>query len=419
MPVGEGGQIKVLIVDDIPETCDYLSKLLHFERDIQVVGTANSGEQGLTKARELKPDVALIDINMPGMDGIQTTEKLISQISGTQVIIMSVQGEQDYLRRAMLAGASDFLVKPFSGDELANSIRQVVQRRPRAVAQSPSEKPAEGQKERTPGRLIAVFSPKGGVGCTMLVANLAVALKLEQPELRVAIMDGSLLFGDVGVLLDLRPDKTIHDLVVRFEQLDEDLLSDVMVSHSSGVKVLQAPQQPQQAELITPDHVRAILTLLRKNFDYVFVDTWSSFQERVLTVLDMADRILLLTTLEMTSIKNVRLFLDVAELLQYPRGKIILVANHADTRTGIPVREVSRNLRFDVSAAISTDNQAVTNSVNRGVPLVLADPANQVAKDIKALLRQIVVGAGGTETEEAARREEKKGGLLGRLRKAS
>ena len=418
MPAGESGQIKILIVDDIPETCDYLSKLLHFERDIQVIGTANSGEQGLAKAKELHPDIALIDINMPGMDGIQTTERLISQVPGTQVIIMSVQGEQDYLRRAMLAGASDFLVKPFSGDELANSIRHVVQRRPRAVAQSPTEKPSE-EKERAAGRLIAVFSPKGGVGCTTLVVNLAVALKLEQPETRVAVMDGSLLFGDVGVLMDLRPEKTINDLAVRFEQLDGDLLSDVMLSHSSGVKVLQAPQQPQQAELITPDHVRAILTLLRKSFDYVFVDTWSSFQERVLTVLDMADRIVLVTTLEMPAIKNVRLFLDVAELLQYPRGKIILVANHADARTGIPIREVSRNLRFDVSATISTDNQAVTNSINRGVPLVLSDPNNQVAKDIKALLKQIVVGAGGTEAEEAARRDEKKGGLLGRLRKAS
>ena len=96
----EGGQIKILIIDDIPETCDYLSKLLHFERDIQVVGTANSGEQGLAKARELQPDIALIDINMPGMDGIQITEKMLGQATGTQVIIMSVQGEQDYLRRA-------------------------------------------------------------------------------------------------------------------------------------------------------------------------------------------------------------------------------------------------------------------------------------------------------------------------------
>ncbi|MGB9723412.1 MAG: response regulator [Chloroflexia bacterium] len=409
----EGGQIKVLIVDDIPETCDYLSKLLHFERDIVVVGTAGSGQQGLAKAKELQPDIALVDINMPDMDGITATEKILSQVPGTQVIIMSVQGEQDYLRRAMLAGASDFLVKPFSGDELVQSIRHVYQRRPRAVA-APVERPAE-EKERAPGRLISIFSPKGGVGRTTLAVNLAVALKLERPNLRVALMDGSLLFGDVGVMLDLRSDKTINDLVVRFEQLDADLLSDVMVTHSSGVKVLQAPQAPQQAELITPEHIKAILELLRKNFDYVFVDTWSSFQERILTMLDLSDRIILVTTLEMSAIKNIKLFLEVAELLQYPAGKIILVANRADARSGIPVQEVARNLRFEVSAVIGNDGQAVTTSINRGVPLVLAEPGNPVSRDIRAFLKQLLLGLGVSEEEVV---QEKKG-LLGRLRRVS
>jgi pilus assembly protein CpaE len=414
----EGGQIRILIVDDIPETCDYLSKLLHFERDIQVVGTAGSGKEGVSRSQELNPDVVLMDINMPDMDGITATEQILSRMPGTLVIIMSVQGEQDYLRRAMLAGASDFLVKPFSGDELANSIRQVYRRRPRVVQEVSVQKEAE-DKEQALGRIVAVFSPKGGVGCTSLSANLAVALKLEQPEKKVAIMDGSLLFGDIGVMMDMRSEKTINDLVSRFEQLDEDLLSDVVVTHSSGVKILQAPLAPQQAELITPDHVRAILQLMRRAFDYVFVDTWSSFQERVLTILDLSDRIVLLTTLEMSSIKNVKLFLEVADLLQYPPGKIILVANQADPRHGIPIEEVSRNLRFEVLTQISADARAVRNSINRGVPLVLSEPGNAVAKDIQTLLRQLLLAMGAAEVEEeSAPKQEKRRGLLGRLRSA-
>lgn len=411
----EGGQIKVLIVDDIPETCDYLSKLLHFERDIQVVGTAGSGTQGLAKSKELLPDIALIDINMPDMDGITATEKIISEIPGTQVIIMSVQGEQDYLRRAMLAGASDFLVKPFSGDELANSIRHVYARRPRAPREAAVAPTAE-ERERAPGRMVAVFSPKGGVGCTTLTVNLAVALKLEQPDRRVGVLDANLPFGDIGVLMSLPQDKTISELISRFDQIDADLLSDVMVTHSSGVKVLKAPLKPEQAELITSNHVKTILQLMRKSFDYVFVDTWSSLEERVLTVLDNSDRILLVVTPELHTMKNVLLFLAVADLLQYPQGKIVLVTNRADVRGGVPIPEITRSLRCEVAATIGNDPQAVINSINREVPLVQAEPGNIVSRDIRALLKQIMLGLGGGELEEVSR--EKKG-LLGRLRKVS
>src|SRR3954449_8346917 len=118
-------QIRVLIVDDIPETRDHLTKLLGFESDIEVVGSAASGGESLTLAGQLTPDVVLMDINMPDMDGIAATEKLSAQVPSAAVVMMSVQGEADYLRRSMLAGAREFLVKPFSSDELTASIRQV------------------------------------------------------------------------------------------------------------------------------------------------------------------------------------------------------------------------------------------------------------------------------------------------------
>src|SRR5580765_1092303 len=121
-------QIRVLIVDDIPETRDHLTKLLGFESDIEVVGSAASGTESLSMAGELLPDVVLMDINMPDMDGIAATEKLSTQVPTASVVMMSVQGEADYLRRSMLAGAREFLVKPFSSDELTASIRQVYTR---------------------------------------------------------------------------------------------------------------------------------------------------------------------------------------------------------------------------------------------------------------------------------------------------
>src|SRR5256885_15952425 len=116
-------QIRVLIVDDIPETRDHLTKLLGFESDVEVVGSAASGAQALEVAVRLSPDVVLMDINMPDMDGITATEKLAAAVPAAAVVMMSVQGEADYLRRSMLAGAREFLVKPFSSDELTASIR--------------------------------------------------------------------------------------------------------------------------------------------------------------------------------------------------------------------------------------------------------------------------------------------------------
>src|SRR3954453_16911807 len=174
--------IRVLIVDDIPETRDHLSKLLGFESDIEVVGTAASGREAIEIATELKPAIVLIDINMPDMDGSAATERLASEVPTTSVVMMSVQGEADYLRRSMLAGAREFLVKPFSSDELTSSIRQVYTRereklsrmalQPVAVAApgkggrpatAPRDGDSDGEGEREPGRVIAVFGPKGGV----------------------------------------------------------------------------------------------------------------------------------------------------------------------------------------------------------------------------------------------------------------
>src|SRR6266436_4005733 len=166
--------IKVLIVDDIASTLDNLQKLLSFEPDIQVVGTAKNGKEGIEQAQKLHPDVVLMDVNMPVLDGIQATEVLAQEVPGSPVIIMSVQGERDYLRRAMQAGAREFLIKPFSGDELIAAIRRVHQLEQRrgaflarvADATSPLADGGTGTAKR--GDVFLVFSGKGGVGKSII-----------------------------------------------------------------------------------------------------------------------------------------------------------------------------------------------------------------------------------------------------------
>jgi len=298
-------RIQVLIVDDIPETRDHLAKLLGFEPDVEVIGTASSGADAIEQAVKLLPDVILMDINMPDMDGIAATERLSAQVPSAAVVMMSVQGEADYLRRSMLAGAREFLVKPFSSDELTASIRQVYSREKEKAGRAVIREAARTQDPTVEGQVVAVFSPKGGVGRTTIAVNLAVAAASELGK-RVTLVDGSFQFGDVAVLLNLNPKgKSMAELAPELEQGgDPDSVETYTQAHSSGIRVLLAPPSPEMAELITPAGVKRVIEILRGHSELVVVDCAAWFNDTLLGILDLADVVLTVLTLEITSIRT-------------------------------------------------------------------------------------------------------------------
>ncbi len=387
-------RIRILIVDDIPETREHLAKLLGFEPDMEVVGTAGSGPEALELAPRLTPDVVLMDINMPGMDGIATSEQLSAQVPSAAVIMMSVQGEADYLRRSMLAGAREFLVKPFSADELTTSIRKVHERESekqaraadRVEAAASAARAAEGGSEPA-GSIVTVFSPKGGVGRTTIAVNLAVAAAKQGK--RVALVDGSLQFGDIAVMLNLDPrHRSLADLVPEVAAGVPESVETALVRHDSGVDVLLAPPTPETAELITPAYMRAVLDQLRADHDLVVVDTQPVLNDMVLAMLDVADRIVAVLTLEITNIRNLRVFLEVARQLGYD-DRLDLVLNRADSSLGIRVADVERSIGRKVDHSIVSDGRSVVYALNRGVPFVISNPEAQVSQDLARLARDL------------------------------
>ncbi len=406
-------QIRVLIVDDIPETRDHLTKLLGFETDIEVVGSAASGAEALDLAARLAPDVVLMDINMPDMDGISATEQMSARAPSAAVVMMSVQGEADYLRRSMLAGAREFLVKPFSSDELTTSIRQVHLREREKLSRMVVRPVGGGNGSsaagnREPGTIVAVFSPKGGVGRTTIAVNLAVAAATELGK-KVVLVDASFQFGDVGVLLNLNPkNKSIADLAPELETGEPESLDTFVINHSSGIRVLLAPPSPEMAELVTTSGVKRVLEALRKQHDLVIVDCTSWFNDTTLAILDMADVILTMLSLEITSIKNMRLFLEVADQLGYESGKVRLVLNRADSTLGIRVADVEHSIGRKVDHTIVSDGRSVVYALNRGVPFFLSNREAQVSQDVMRLAAAIAgepVVALVTEEPKAAQRK--------------
>jgi len=381
------GKIRVLIVDDIVESRDNVAKLLRFEPDVDIIGMADSGEEGMDLAFRLEPDIVLMDINMPGIDGIQATTRITSRLPNTAVIMMSVQNEPDYLRRSMMAGAREFLCKPFSLDELIESIRhvnQLSQANRRIVAdQGPVAITASGRSRKA--RVFTVFGLKGGVGRTTLAANLAVALRNQHPDKEVALIDGNLLHGDLGVVLNATDNKTIADIMRNFQTLDRDLVTDILVTHSSGVKILLAPPDAQTGEQVTGEHMRQVLQHMLGMFDYIIVDTRPSFDEVTLMLLDHSDRILLMLTLELTAIKGAKQYLELSDLLGYDNDRLSLVLNRATVQAGIPVADVGASLRGEIVAKLPDDPMLVLRAINEGVPFVQSAPTSLLSQEVGRL----------------------------------
>ncbi len=357
-------KIQVLIVDDIPETRENLRKLLLFESDIKVIGLAANGEEGIKMAVELQPDIVLMDINMPGIDGITASEQIFQRISSCQIIMISVQSEINYLRRSMQAGAREFLDKAcLSGDGLAQSIRRIHEL-PRPQLPEPPPPP------KATGKIVSVFSAKGGVGCSTIAVNLAIALQQEAAG-KVAVVDTSLQFGDIALLLNLYPSRTIADLASAAEEPDDELIKEIFIPHASGVKALLAPPRPELADTVTPTLVHDVLEQLRSMFDIIIVDTGHVVDGVVLKVLDISDRVIVVTTPHISAIKNIKLFFDVAEALNYDPKRMIFVLNKADKRIKIRNKDIEANINHPIKSQLPLDERVPITAESGGVPYVL------------------------------------------------
>ena len=303
-----------------------------------------------------------MDVNMPEMDGLTATQILSMQLPETGVIIMSVQGEKEYMKKAMFAGAREYIVKPFSAEDLTQTILRTYE------FQNKKKSLSKVQDQQINTRIFTVFSTKGGVGKTTIASNLAVAMARTTKK-RVALIDLDLQFGDVAVMLNLSLKNTIYDLVKDLKEMDSDMIEDYLVTHFSGVNVLPAPAKPEYSEFIDAKHIERILNLLIGSYHYIIIDAAASFNETVLTALDMSERILCISTLDLPTIKNMKVGLDLMDSLKYPHEKIHVVLNKASEQFGVKFKEFEQTIGHPVWAYIPEDSHTVITSATKDCPL--------------------------------------------------
>jgi pilus assembly protein CpaE len=372
-------RISILLVDDVPDSRVALKRLL-VAADFAVAGEAGTGTEAVGLIREVRPDAIVVSLEEPVARTLKSIETLTIAAPETPVVVISSLTDKEYLRLAMVAGARDFIAHPLTQDEVAKTITTVVdvERKRRSLSNDVLE---NGQR----GELIALFAGKGGVGKTTLATNLAVAMAVEgKQKRRVAIVDMDLLLGDVAIMLDVTPERTVSDLVPLIDKLDPELLRSFLYVHSSGVKVLCAPTRVEDGEALTPDRVRRILDVLVRTFDYVIVDMPRAFDDRVVTTLDMANTVMLVTNYDVPCLKSTKVCLDTLRSWRYTEDKVKLVINHANRTNGFQPGEAERALDYPVFWKVPSD-QTVASSSNHGKPFVQTQPTTKMAQNLTSL----------------------------------
>lgn len=244
---------------------------------------------------------------------------------------------------------------------------------------SQEEMQTVNNKDPNSGEMIAVCSAKGGVGRTILTVNLAAAIY--KKNISVGVLDGDFQFGDVGLALDLQSSFTIKEVIETIGSLDEHSLLGFLSNHESGIKVLPAPERPEFADMITKESTNSILDKMLKLFDYVFVDTGVGFNDHTLNFVEKADQILVVTNLEMATLKNTKLMLETFDKLGLSE-KVKVIINRATMESVISATDAAQILREETPYYIPNDFQICSQSLNIGIPFVMKQGKTDVAKSI-------------------------------------
>src|SRR4051812_32944548 len=296
------------------------------------------------------------------------------------ILLVASNGSAGLLEEALQAGVADVLLLP---PLVENGVFGICKgthstRRPHDT----------GGSSGRHGKIVTVFSPKGGTGKTVIATNLAAACAKYEGR-KTLLLDLDLQFGDAAIMLGVEPEKTIYDLVVAPGELDTEKLAGYTTKHASGLEVLPAPLRPEDAELVTEAKLGRLLEVARESFDVIVVDTSPFFHGPMLATLDRTDELMLLCSLDVPTLKNLRLALQTLELLSFPPDRIKLVLNRANSKVGMKPKEVESALERTIDFSIPSD-RIVPLAVNRGNPAVLAEPKAEFSKAVRAMAKELV-----------------------------
>ncbi len=391
--VATGSSILLALAEDFVMT-SFAGALAGYPRG-QVVGTCADSDEALRLAEELRPDVVLVSANLLPLDGFATVQEMSARVPGVSILMVARDPSSVEYRKALQVGARDMLPIPVAKKSLIEALdaaARVSGAKRSALEKITAAARVVDEPQRATG--IVVFSTKGGTGKTFVATNLATGLAARGKK--VVLIDLDLQFGDVCIALGMVPERTVYDLVQSYGEFDLSLMGDFMLTHSSGLQVLPAPLFPEQGEQIEAEDVRAVLSAVEGGYDYVIIDTPPFFEERILVALEWAEKILLVGSMDLPTLKNMKLSFSTMDLMEYPAEKLRVVMNRADSRVGLDMEAVEKHLGQSVWCSISSSIE-VPKALNSGEVVLLSRPDTRVGRELGSLVGQFVNGGGHQE----------------------
>ncbi len=380
-------QIRVVALCDPGATQQQITEALNIENEFTLVDVLASKEMLARQIRAAEPDILLVDSQLGSESTMDIIDDLALQFPTAAIVAILPTNDPLVAQQVMLAGARAFLITPFSQINLISTLRRVTELEGRRI-QSQAYIPTQLPEATRPLRSVTFYSPRGGTGVTSIAANTAIALA-EETGKKVLLFEGKVFFGHLEVMLNLKVQNALSDLIPHASNLDESLIRDVVCPHPSGIHVLLAPSNAQIAQGIRAEDIYNIFIGVSRYYDYVVVDAGGPLNDISVTLMDATDRILLVTTPDLASLHDTSRFLQLSRSLSYPSEKILMILNKAGSEGGVKLKDIEAVLHNQIYHQIANDPANVLRSINRGIPFLVYYPRSIASKSVQQLARNL------------------------------
>lgn len=389
-----GIKIDTVIIDPENNSREIILNYLAKIEDINVTQEFNDVLTAMNFITESRPNLIIVDISQKTQMALDIIVKISNTLKNSKIIVLSYDMSPEIVIKALRAGAREFLMKPLIENEFIQATEKL------------KDLILGNINDTTKCKVITTFSNKGGIGKTAIATNLAVELANMTKE-RVALVDLNMQMGDVTTFLDLNPSFDTSYVINNLERIDEGFLLSTLEKYgNSSLYVLADPPDLEQAEVITSDNITTLINVLRNVFSYIIIDTTASFDGKTITALDNSDLVLLISIINLPSVRNCQRCFDLFKRLGYTKDKIKIIINRYMEKDDIKVEDVEEVLGHPVYFKIPNNYFTIMNSINKGLPVCEINPHSNIAKSFKELAALLSDNFTYTNTQKPQKREK-------------